>query len=102
MGELVRDQFAVAPTVGAHKDPVLQSQAAGRRDDKVNRTHRCLEFRMVWNRNRIHPKQTNPLGVPDADRFGIGDPVFRKRHAFAKNTLLLFDRPLGSERKQFA
>ena len=55
---------------------------------------------MDRDRNRVDPKQTNTFGISDPDRLGVGRFLFRKRHSFAKDPLLLFHRPFGRKRKK--
>src|ERR1700724_1614964 len=83
-----------------NKNPVLQRQAVGRRSDKINRSSRGFQHWMDRDRNRADPKQTNTFGISDPDRLGVGHFLFRKRHSFAEDPLLLFHRPVGGKRKK--
>ena len=50
--------------------------------------------------NRIYLQEADSFRIAHSNRFGIGDLVFGKRHAFAQNPLFLFGCPFRRQREQ--
>ena len=55
-------------------------------------------MRRRWN--RLYLQETDSFRIANPNRFGIGDLVFGKRHAFAQNPLFLFGGPFHCQWKQ--
>jgi len=55
---------------------------------------------MRRNWNGIDPQQTNAFRIAHANRFRVGELIFREWYAFAEDTAFPFRGPLRRERKK--
>jgi hypothetical protein len=100
VGQLVRDQAAIPPEVGANKNGMVQGQTARCRRKKFHRNGRGPQHRMRWNWNCLDAKQADALRIFDTDFPGISQLTFGKRHSFTQGALPLFGHPLRGQRKE--
>lgn len=94
MHELVSDEAAIAPTVGADENAVLESESAGLSGKEVDRSRGRAQHRMRRNGNVLDTQQAHAFRIPNTNCFRVRHLGFRKRYALAQDTPFLVRRPL--------
>ena len=70
--ELVQDQLAIAPAIGANDNPMADGRAATRLGDDVGAPRGLGELRVVRQRNSIDDQHFDPGTIPNSDSMRIG------------------------------
>src|SRR6202043_4073764 len=70
--ELMEDQLAIAPAIGANDNPMADGRAATSLGDDMGATRGLSQLRVVRQRNSIDDEHSYPGTIPNPDSMRIG------------------------------
>ena len=95
--EIVQEQFAIAPGIGANDDGIAEAYAPCIVGDYAGASRRLRQFRIVWQRNAIDNQHAHAGTIPNASPARILRLPWGQGSAAGKDEVFLCFRPLISE-----